>query len=45
MFKVKDVNNEIYSIDIFIIEDNNIHFTVNNKISYLSSLTFSGFSK
>lgn len=45
MFKVKDVNNEIYSIDIFIIEDDNIHFTANNKITYLSPLTFSEFNK
>ena len=45
MFKVKDVNNEIYSIDIFIIEDDNIHFTANNNLSYLSPLTFSEFNK
>ena len=45
MFKVKDVNNEIYSIDIFIIEDDNIHFTANNNSSYLSPLTFSEFNK
>ena len=45
MFKVKDVNNDIYSIDIFIIEDDNIHFTANNNSSYLSPLTFSEFNK
>lgn len=45
MFKVKDVNNDIYSIDIFIIEDDNIHFTANNNLSYLSPLTFSEFNK
>ncbi len=45
MFKVKDVNNDIYSIDIFIIEDDNIHFILNNNMSYLSPLTFSEFNK
>lgn len=42
MFKV---NNEIYSIDILVIERDNIHLTTNNKISYLSPLTFSEFNK
>ncbi len=45
MFKVKDINNEISSIDIFIIEDDNIHFILNNNMSYLSPLTFSEFNK
>ena len=46
MFIVKDIiSGEIYSIDIFVIESDIIHFTSNNNISFLSPLTFSEFNK